>query len=181
MKPTEKPWERRKPMAKVEQFVRSRLRPAMHDSEHTRLSCIYAHYRKWAFFQDQAPYSLKNFEEALGKATRRSFEEFRGEHMYPVWVRSNEAEKKEDPSTQEKKATQSPIVKGQVEVTRELCFREMSIPAGEVLDWLEPTQSEKDRLEMLKAAGATGSSQHVMVMFRGVRRMVPSDAIRRKL
>jgi|GEM_PF-2056289 len=176
-----KPWERRKPMAKVEGFVRSRLRPALHESESTRLSCIYAHYRKWAFFQDQTAYSLKNFEDMLAKATRRTYEEFRGERMYPVWIRSPETPKKDDDLSLERKAAQAPVVKGQVEVLRELCFREMSIPCGEVLDWLEPNENERERIGLLRSGSPENVRQHIVVMFHGIRRMIPADAIRRRL
>lgn len=165
-------------MAEVKSFVKERLRPVVHDEDHTRISCIYAHYRRWAFLKDLAPYSAKNFETDMARITKREPEEFRGERLYPIQILVIEKEDENEPKKQEQEL---PIVIGEVEVTTEIQFYQLKVPVGTKLQWLEPTTSERESMRLAASRDMSSTGGQLVIMLEGKRRMVSTSSIRRLL
>lgn len=174
------PWERRKRYASVSDFAKARLRKSEHDSTNTTLSCLYAHYRRWAFLSDLLSLSVERFEADLKKLCKNEAEEFRGHRVYPVEVVL--PWESDAPVEASKKATKPKSrVLGQVEFTRQVSFGSDAIQIGEALDWMEPNESEKETIESKATVKFSRATQHIVVMFRGTRRIVSTDGLRRKL
>lgn len=169
-----------KDFAEVRPFATERLRRSTHHSEETRLSCIYAHYRKWAHFGDQMPLGLDRFERDLQAVTKATFEEFRGERIYQLEV--VDPKEREERNRQAQRAKQAaPLVVGQVRVVRDVVYRSDSLSPGQVLDWLSPTDKERDTIEQMKNSKGARAGQYLVIMFKGERRYVPADAVTREL
>lgn len=167
---------RRREWANVGGFVKERLKRAPTDFEHTRLECLYAHYRKWAFFRGEAPVSEPVFCHRLEAATKLSPYDFRGHRMYAAMIL--DVEPKVDEQEPEERAEVKRIVKGQVRAKRNFSFLDEAVSVGQLLDWMEPMPHEKDRLKQA-AVERTGkpSASWLVIEFAGKRRYVCSENV----
>lgn len=173
-------WERRKPMAVTKLFFREKLRRAKHQEEEMMLSTIYAHYRKWAFFRDESPYSKDNFERDLRRAIKADPVEFRGDLLFPCFVREVEIEAATE-EARERRSKAGPSLLGQVKALHRIVFADAEIPHGTVLDWLEPTEFERADFRQQRASAFRKDEFFVVVMFKGVRRTIASNLVEKLL
>ena len=171
---------RQRPSARPIEFLRARTRPAKFDDEHTRLSCIYAHYRKWAFFADFRPVDEKSFEKELAKVCQVASYDLYGQRMYAWFVLDPPAKVQEEP--EEAREPSLPKVLGQVRVVRKLDFLSETCEPGIVVDWVEPTPWEKQNLERLnKGVGSATVRGHLVINWNGKRRCISGNSVERVL
>lgn len=171
---------RQRPSARPIEFLRARTRPAKFDDEHTRLSCIYAHYRKWAFFADFRPVDDKSFEKELAKVCQVAPYDLHGHRIY-AWLILDPALKVQD-EPEESREPSLPKILGQVRVMRKLDFLSETCEPGVVVDWLEPTPWEKQNLERLnKSFGSSTVCGHLVIHWNNKRRCVPGVSVERVL
>lgn len=167
---------RKRSWANVSAFVKERLKRAPTDFEDTRVECLYAHYKKWAFFRGEAAVSDPVFCSRLEQATKLTPYEFRGHRMYQAMIL--DLQPKEELADDEQKRAPERIVKGQVRSKKKLNFLRETIPIGHVLDWMEPSDYERTRSKSLSAErGLSPSVTWLVVEFAGKRRYVSSEDV----
>ena len=170
---------RPRPVAPPEAFIRERTRPAKFDEERTRLACIYAIYRRWAFLSDKTATTLQKFEAALAKECKCEPFEFRGHRIYPRWV-LDPPEPVEDELDDRPDKVVEPKQLGLVRVVQPLEFVGEQCEVGEVLPWMDPTMKEKDSIERLSSASSMSKAKsHLVVVWRGKRRVIAGTKVER--
>lgn len=171
---------RQRPPARPEAFLRARTRPAKFDEEHTRISCIYAHYRRWAFLTDTRPVEAKTFEKELARFCKTEPYDLHGNRMY-AWYILDPPEKTLDEHEEPKEPPVRKVL-GQVRVTKRLDFLVEACEPGTVVDWLEATPWERQNLERLnKSIGSATVRGHLVISWNNKRRCVPGTSVERVL
>lgn len=124
---------------------------------------LYAHYRRRCFRCGVRALGLGRFRAALERRTEGVVEEVHGHIIYPLEILDEEHwELAEGPPT-----TQEPTrARASLRVLVTQAYRDVPMPAGEVVRWLEPTWGEKQRLE----------PDDLVVEWRGARRYIKSRA-----
>lgn len=164
---------RKRSWANVGGFVKERLKRAPTDFEHTHVGCLYAHYKKWAFFRGEAPVSEPVFCHRLEAATKLVPYDFRGYRMYEAMIVDVEPAKQKDEDADD--SAKEPVEKGKVRARRDFDFLDERVKAGQIMSWMEPTDYERERLKSLSSErDSRGQLTWLIVEFLGKRRYVCS-------
>lgn len=163
-----------RPYASAGDFLEDRCRAARLDEEFTRLSCLYAHYRRWAFHADLEATTEKFFAKKLEEATRVKPEKFRGHLLYP-WCVLDGLNEEDDYRWCE---DLEPKVMGQVRVTQSFELADRLIETGVILDRLQPKFSERRHIDKLNKA-RTALGGHLLVKVDGKRHFIVGSNVER--
>jgi hypothetical protein len=171
---------RPRPVADPVIFLRQKTRPAKLKEERTRLECLYAHYRRWSHFADRVATTREKFEVAMRKSCAAEPYEFRGDLIFPTFLLDPLEETLEE--DEDDAPLREPLrnkVRGLVRVVTPMTFRDEVCEAGEVLQWLEPTEGERRNLERMSKLAVLGNRTHLVVLWREKRRTVAGKCVER--
>jgi hypothetical protein len=173
--------DRKQQWANPRHFVDQRTRPAECEWEHTAQRTIHAHYRRWAWLAERRPVREQTLVKYLERACCVELVELHGHRMFPLVLIVSEQERNTGAPRRREDLTRK---RGHVRVVEPLNFRDGVMQAELVLDWMVPSKQEErdladDYKRQFNHSGAKNSASFIVVSWKGQRRRIPSDSVRR--
>lgn len=166
-----------KKWAAPEEFLDSMTRRAEHESDWTSNQILFVHYQKWAHKNGLSALEVLTFGKRLHAACSKRVDAavgipVHGHLLYPVVIVDPPKIPEEEDA---ERVPHQPVVRGQVRMKRSIQYREQTLEAGAVVEWMAPTPMEQQNIERL--ANRDDSMNWLVVVFNGRRRFVPGNAV----
>lgn len=168
----------RRPWADVIKFFKTKTAEAKSEQDWTRVECLHAHYKRWAFFNETNPVSLKTFEERLPPKFRALAEEVCGTRIYPRLILDPpEPEGDDDDDEIRSVAARSPF--GKVRTVQTMTFCDGVLETGTVLDWVPPSKWESYEIARKSGDARDDTQAWLVVVWKDKRRYLDGTHVER--
>ena len=169
--------DRKKKWGDPKRFLQRRIRKARDDREFTSEETVYAHYKRWTFRSDREPVRFATFIQKLREVHGSDERVVNGHPLAPCVVIDREEEKGAQKSRRKKNAS---VIRGRVRVTHQLKFVDGLLAVGTELDWMTPSEAERQHLQQdRQAKGQQKNASWLVVVWKGMRRRIPGDSVER--